>query len=259
ESFAQIVRRNVREQDVIARIGGDEVLGFYMGVSDETSVAVLTKRLNEQFVDVCRRLMGKDFNIPIGVSVGCVLVPEHGRKYDALFAYADKALYQVKHNGKHGYDVYRAIKVTGKDIDGNIESELAKLTTVIGERGGAGGALWTNLESFTWIYRFLLRFMKRYKGTAVKLLFVLTPLEECDEETFTEGLVIFGGILQEKLRGNDIITQTKPYQFFLLLPGTTEDNILIIMDRIMEDWEHSGYNRMINIDYAHEGLDFSDD
>ncbi len=43
ESFADIVRHNVRGEDVVARIGGDEFMAFFCDMQKEEAVAALTK------------------------------------------------------------------------------------------------------------------------------------------------------------------------------------------------------------------------
>ncbi len=41
------------------------------------------------------------------VTIGAVRVPVDGREFDDVFRLADKALYNVKQNGKHGYAFYQ--------------------------------------------------------------------------------------------------------------------------------------------------------
>ncbi len=101
EAFAEVVRSNVRGQDIVSRIGGDEFMAFFCDLTEASAVNALTKRLNDQFAAGVDALLGEGHGIPIGISVGAVKVPEYGRDYEDLFKMADKAMYQAKQAGKH--------------------------------------------------------------------------------------------------------------------------------------------------------------
>ncbi|MBR3524677.1 MAG: diguanylate cyclase, partial [Lachnospiraceae bacterium] len=76
KSFADISRQCSRQEDVLCRIGGDEFLVFFRNAKSERAVAAFSERLNERILNECRKMMGVDFSLPIGVSLGCVSVPE---------------------------------------------------------------------------------------------------------------------------------------------------------------------------------------
>lgn len=66
-------------------------------------------------------------NLPVSISVGCALAPEHGNTAGELFLRADEALYKAKSKGKCQYKIYNpqdtyqtAIKTAGHT---SIESE----------------------------------------------------------------------------------------------------------------------------------------
>lgn len=255
--FANIMRRNTRSADVLCRVGGDEFMAFFRDITREVAVAALIQRLNMQLEKSGKELMGADHGIPIGVSAGCVMVPEHGVEYDWLFKLADRALYQVKQNGKHGYAIYNPNQEEDDATD--LDKEMARITQVIEERTESVGALRLGIESFTWIYRFMLRFMQRYRETAVKLLFSL-DIEETEKQMYLMEVVSrFGDMLQSTLRRSDIILQSRSNQYFLLLPEMTEDSVESVVRRIMERWRHEGDFEEIEISYTYECIDFSEE
>ncbi|MBQ7564412.1 MAG: diguanylate cyclase [Lachnospiraceae bacterium] len=257
KAFAGIARKNTREEDILCRIGGDEFMAFYQDVTKEEGVNVLVRRLNEQLVEVCQGLMGESFSIPIGISAGVVFVPAQGRDYQVLFPLADKALYQIKQNGKHGYAIYNPLMNVEFSGTEALNKELKRMTRVIEERGEAGSAMWLGQDAFAWIYRFLLRFMKRHNGLAMKLLFSLSTKDPGANLEFAEAVNHFGEILLKMLRKSDIVMQSKPNQFFLLLPDLSEKDAPIVLNRINKEWEKAEYADKIVITHVMESLDFS--
>ncbi|MBR1854352.1 MAG: diguanylate cyclase [Lachnospiraceae bacterium] len=255
-SFADIIRRCTRDGDVVSRIGGDEFLAFFPKLEEDDALQALTERLNERLVEACVRLMGEDFDIPIGISVGAVMVPVEGREYQTLFRFADQALYFVKQNGKHGCFIYRKTPDGEMDGEDDLSNALAHITRIVEERGDGSGALLLGSEAFSVLYRFNKRFLKRYGGNALKLLFNLSVqhVEEVDEQYRKDAMAQFAEVLQKTLRKSDIILQNRQNQFFLLLPELTEENATIVIERIMAKWERTEYHADIRVSYDMESL-----
>ncbi len=254
QAFAEIIRRNMREDDLVCRIGGDEFLAFFCNVPDDHAMTVIVKRLNEQLTEEAVRLMGEDFSIPLGISAGAVMVPKYGREYHDLFALADKMLYKVKQNGKHDCAVYTASESFGqeKKEEMDLEQEMKRITQIVEERNEGGGALVLGQEAFSSIYRFVMRYIKRYQMPAVKVLF---SLDMESGETLEEKAEQFGVVLQKTLRKSDLILQSKSNQFFLLLPALLEKHVLSVVDRVIKAWEQSGYQDGVSVQYVLESVD----
>lgn len=96
--LADILKKRLRESDIIARLGGDEfaILLSHIDASHAQSVA-------EQIVDsVCRHVMiinGQSTGVT--VSIGIALFPSHGNTPEALLKYADLAMYRAKKEGRN--------------------------------------------------------------------------------------------------------------------------------------------------------------
>ena len=250
-TFADVVRQNTRSGDVLCRIGGDEFLIFCKNVTDERVMSNLTERLNGQFVFECRRLMGKDFNIPIGVSVGAVAVPEHGRDYRQLFSLADKALYRVKQSGKHSCSVYAAAQAPADSAEG-LDGEMNRITQILEERGDSDDALWLGQDAFTSVYRFMLRSIRQNGGAAVKLLFTLCTAETGGDGSLSDAADCLGGILGEVLCAQDVILRSKPTQFFVLLPGPQHAET--VAEQVLDAWQKTAYCKQFTVVYAAEEI-----
>ena len=167
--------------------------------------------------------------------------------YQILFQYADNALYEVKREGKHGYRIYDPDTAT-ENLKENIDGELIRIIKIMAERTEGKGAQLLGQEAFLNNYRFIERFLARYGGTAVRILFSLSSGE--DGVLFSEMVVEFGNILQNSLRKSDIVIRWQHNMYFVVLPMCKQDNISILIDRIMKELSLAGYHDRIKIEYA---------
>ncbi len=258
QTFAAVVRNNVRGKDLTVRIGGDEFMAFCPDLNDSEGLEHLTRRLNEQFLGEVRNMIGEGFEVPLGVSVGAVKVPEHGRSYAEIFPLADGALYRAKQNGKHDCVLYRPPQDDEFSADDDIRKSLIRLTQIVEERNDQNGALLMGMEQFSFIYRFIKRFCMRYGGSAVKMMFVLSENqgEGGPGQSLKDAEAQFGFCLKETLRRSDILTQNRANEFFLLLPQVSEEDAVIVVRRIMDQWEKLGPHGGITVEYVSEPLTF---
>lgn len=234
-NFADILRSAVRPTDILGRLGGDEFVAFCQGVHDEQSIAAKSKFINERIVDAAKKLMGEDMNIPLGASIGCVFVPMSGTDFAELYHKADKALYGVKQNGKHGYGIY-------SEDDGSSEvSELANLDQVemiLNERGTDEGAFMLPFESFRTVYRFLKRTRGFYGKTTCLVVFSLIRHKDGGDDNLKEVAEQFMSVLHTTFRAGDAVTQNGNNQFFVLLTNTDAyHNVNRAVKRVAENWD----------------------
>ncbi len=95
--------RVTREEDVIARWGGDEFVVLLTGVLNQE--IVLTKA--EDIINVMRQpvnIAGQVLNIP--TSIGIAMTSTAQIDADKLIQYADIAMYQAKLNGRDNYQIF---------------------------------------------------------------------------------------------------------------------------------------------------------
>jgi putative two-component system response regulator len=100
-----MLRGLFRAQDIIARIGGDEFLVLLKDIPSEDVLCARCDLLLNTSREMLHKLMP---DLDVSCSVGCVLIPEHGTTYRALFKKADAALYVAKARGKNQYKIYDA-------------------------------------------------------------------------------------------------------------------------------------------------------
>jgi putative two-component system response regulator len=94
---AEAVRRSIREEDLAARVGGDEFVVF---LEYHSRPEALVRRLFDN-------LTGQEHQgLRFQVSMGAALAPDAGGDYERLFHHADMAMYAAKFGGKNQYRFY---------------------------------------------------------------------------------------------------------------------------------------------------------
>ena len=233
-AFADILRATMRSTDLIGRMGGDEFVAFCHGVTEESAIAGKTQFINEKITEAAKQLMGEDMNIPLGASIGCVLVPQAGTDFAELYKKADKALYIVKQNGKHGYNIYN------EDApEDRVETvvTLAQVEMILGERNIEAGAFVLPFESFRIIYRFLKRTRAGYGKTICIVLLALKRSSDDGKISLKRAGEQFIECLHNTLRRGDVVSQNGRNQFLVLLTNTDgHHDVTRAINRVVENW-----------------------
>ncbi|HEX3992569.1 MAG TPA: GGDEF domain-containing protein, partial [Acetobacteraceae bacterium] len=100
---AQRLREAVRENDTVARMGGDE-FAIIQRIDNQSDEAIaFAKRLIEAITQPFE-LAGRQ--ALVGVSIGIALSTEHGESPDQLMRNADHALYRAKKAGRKTYCLF---------------------------------------------------------------------------------------------------------------------------------------------------------
>jgi len=93
KAVALSILDSTRGIDLIFRWGGDEIVVLLSKVTRE-GVLTAASRIREGIVKI-----GQEADIPLDISVGISLYPEHGRTIDELISMADRSLYIAKKGG----------------------------------------------------------------------------------------------------------------------------------------------------------------
>ncbi len=253
-AFADLIKRHFRSNDIVGRIGGDEFIAFLKGIDDRDAVIRSINRLNSRFTEVCIKELGEDMTIPVGVSAGAVMTV-NGGNYDTLFECADKSLLHIKQNGKHGCFIWAGDENGSESFEADID-DMKKVDMILDERSSTGNAMFLGQDAFGSVYRYMLRYIRRYRERACKILFTLTPKSgDYRDPEFSEAMDVFSEILRDTLRNSDIIMQSSSTQFFLLLPMVTTDDIQTVIDRIMAVWDETGKDHSVEVKCELEAIE----
>ena len=252
--FADILRTAVRSADLLGRMGGDEFIAFCHGVHEESAIAQKAKFINERVTEEAKKLMGEDMNIPLGASIGCVMVPMSGTDFADLYKKADKALYIVKQNGKHGYSIY--------SDDDERENEtvsiasIAQVEMILNERNKEAGALVLSFENFRAIYRFLKRTRGFYSKSTCLLGFSLKRRADSREISSAQAIDNLIETLQKTFRQGDVITKNGNNQILVLLTNTdAHHDVSSAVSRVNKNWEELDASKIFGFSYEWTVMD----
>jgi diguanylate cyclase (GGDEF)-like protein/PAS domain S-box-containing protein len=102
--IAAILKRCVREDDEVARIGGDEFMVILGGHERPKAIAHETA---QRIIHALREpIRVENQRLSVAASIGVAVYPDHGRSPDALLRSADLAMYRAKENGKNRFEFF---------------------------------------------------------------------------------------------------------------------------------------------------------
>jgi len=104
KTVAARLKSNTRSTDICARVGGDEFVVIGTQLESEDHAHAVAKKL---LIQLKKEIEINGENYLLGASIGVGLYPRHGSNLSQLVQCADKAMYQVKRNGKSGYEIYQ--------------------------------------------------------------------------------------------------------------------------------------------------------
>lgn len=90
------LKRAVRADDVVSRLGGDEFIVVLRGVQRVEEALDTARRVTELME---RPFDGADNEIYMSASIGISLYPDHGKDLESLMRHADLAMYEAKSLG----------------------------------------------------------------------------------------------------------------------------------------------------------------
>jgi diguanylate cyclase (GGDEF)-like protein/PAS domain S-box-containing protein len=103
QSIAKRLAGCVRASDTVSRLGGDEFVVLLSEVEEMRDVAITTKKIleavsNARWVDL--------YDLYVTISIGVSVYPDNGLDAETLIHNADAAMYQIKKNGRKGYQFF---------------------------------------------------------------------------------------------------------------------------------------------------------
>ena len=95
KDVATRIRRQVRESDTVARIGGDEFIVILLDIAGRDQAETVARKIVAA-ISAPFQLGGLKQSVDIGTSIGIAIYPDDARDADALVKAADAAMYSAK-------------------------------------------------------------------------------------------------------------------------------------------------------------------
>jgi diguanylate cyclase (GGDEF)-like protein len=129
---ANRIRNNVREDDVVARIGGDEFTVILPDVKNPREAGSVARKLIQS---LSRRFEIDGHTIYTGASVGIAMYPDDGVRGPELLKMADTAMYRAKSAGRSRFAFYEepmnAESKRRTVLDGELRNALERSELVL--------------------------------------------------------------------------------------------------------------------------------
>jgi diguanylate cyclase (GGDEF)-like protein/PAS domain S-box-containing protein len=104
KEFAMRVKRAIRKNDFLARIGGDEFVILLPELTEKTNAIEIADRIQQSLLE---KWSIADENIKITTSIGISFYNQFDLEEKTLFKNADLALYEAKEKGRNNYQLYK--------------------------------------------------------------------------------------------------------------------------------------------------------
>lgn len=101
--IAKRLVEHTRSTDICARMGGDEFVVIATQLETEEQVKQVANKILQQ---CCTPVEINKNHYHLDASIGISIYPQHGNDLTQLLQNADDAMYQVKKNGKSGFQVF---------------------------------------------------------------------------------------------------------------------------------------------------------
>jgi diguanylate cyclase (GGDEF)-like protein len=106
-SISEIMRSELREEDMLARFGGDEFVAFLPDTTCQKAW-VIAEKMRIKIAEAPLNYEGNPLSITVSCGIACY--PEHGQDLTQIMKMADKALYASKGYGKNQCTIFKAPK-----------------------------------------------------------------------------------------------------------------------------------------------------
>jgi two-component system, cell cycle response regulator len=129
----------VREEDTVARVGGDEFIIVLWHVSNAENTARIVAKVIEV---ISQPFLIEGQLVHVTTSAGISIYPAHGEDTDTLMKNADMALFAAKHSGKNVLRIWQHPDLVLPDeIQNDVLVSNTSLTDAIAEMENEGGSV----------------------------------------------------------------------------------------------------------------------
>lgn len=245
DGFVQALHKALMPDDLLEKNGSVFRIFVYDLSSDSSA---------EEFIASLDKTVSKLSDGKNSIAAGVVFAPEHGTDCAELTSFAEKCLADIKSRKNGGCAVFSPFDeqpIAGSSSPSNLQS----LSLMFEEHSMIDSAFVIETEAFSYVYRFLLRYIQSYSSSAYKLLVTLAPHSDgFDEEPIAEVTDAFGDMVAHSLRKSDIMVRTNDNQYLIILPEITETDTERLVQRLLRKWSTLDLARFAEVSYEAEAI-----
>ncbi len=101
QEVTQRIKKHIRENDIFARVGGDE----FAIVLTDVEHAFISKITQTILTELNKSFLLQNREVKISASIGIATYPKTGEDIETLIKSADAAMYSVKNDGKNNFSI----------------------------------------------------------------------------------------------------------------------------------------------------------
>lgn len=234
KSFAEMLKKIFREDDIVCRMGGDEFAVFQTGSSNRE----LIRRKAQEVIDKLRTSeLAAKYDMMLSVSIGIALCPKDGITFEELYSAAGKALYHCSQNGVSLYSFYGS-EEENTSIDSTTEDMKLIKELIEGKIMGEQGALSVGYGDFQHIYNYVYRYVDRNNTNVQVILFTISPAvgRQIELSLLEQSMHNLDLAVVESLRKVDVGTRYSSNQYIVILTDTDYDNGTMVAKRVTDQY-----------------------
>ena len=224
------------KNEFLCRMGGDEFMLFMRGVN---TIDEAKQILDSIILTYNSKVEESHVLSHTSLSIGVALSSIEGRDYQQLFRCADRALYYVKQNGKKGYSFHNRAELSGENSQKPL-LDIERLAFSIRNNVNYSGAYRVEYRQFMHTHEFIEKYAMRNNQSVQLVLLTIdyehsVPLSVSEQEDVIEALE---RAVSLSLRGVDVSTRFSTSQMLLTLVDTSENNVTMVVRRILKEFYH---------------------
>ena len=232
--FAEDLRLEFSEDDIVSRMSGDQFAIFISGNPDKVAIRLKA----QEIIDKVRRgKLASDYDGVLSISIGISICPKDGVTFEELYSSADKALYHGSQNGSSMYHFY-GTEDENATIESTVEDMKLIKSVIEGQFETETGALSVEYGSFKNIYNYVYRYVDRNKSHVQVILFTINPAvgRQIELSILEQCMHNLDLAVVESLRKVDVGTRYSSNQYIVILTDTDAINGNMVANRVTDQY-----------------------
>ena len=217
---------------IASRLGGDEFLIFLPDITVET-VSEIMRQLFRHF----HSIVEADPEIKDAALSAGLYVTSTSETFADCYSKADKALYDVKQNGKNHFSFYHQIDSFSSDSSSTAK-DLQQVAASLHKSGNYAGALSLNYRDFCRQFEYMHQLAIHSSNRCYLVMVTLENTSSCPPqvEEIEQTLSYMEQAICSTTRCVDVCTRYSSMQYLIMLFQLTETQIPHIMERIFTQY-----------------------